>query len=311
MANRIDDAGHGGSDPGAVKNDQQEKVWTLEAAKYVNARLKELGIDSAMTRTSDVTLSQNERTNKVKKHAKCISHHYNAGGGAGVEFIHSIYSDGKFEKLLEEEFKKAGYPVRRTFTRMLASGKDYYYMHRDTGATRTTIVEYDFLDGPNFPKLKDKSYREGMYECVVKAVCRDEGVKYVAPEEKKKAEPKKEQVKSETIEKPKANLKVDGYWGPLTTKALQLYLGTPADSIISGQYNTATTRQISGVHYGKGGSTVIRALQKLIGAKVDGLIGPETVRKLQQYLGTRVDGVISRPSTMVKGLQRRLNKGNL
>ena len=54
---------------------------------------------------------------------------------------------------------------------------------------------------------------------------------------------------------------------------------------------------------------VIRALQKKLGVTVDGYIGPQTVRALQKYLGTPVDGVISKPSLMVKEMQKRLNEG--
>lgn len=177
MADWINDAGHGGKDPGAVSKGNTEKVYTLEAELYVHKRLKEHGINNDVTRSSDVTLDENPRVNKVKNYKYCLSHHFNAGGGTGVEFIHSIYSDGKFEAILAEEFKKAGYPVRRIFDRKGASG-DYYYMHRRTGSCRTTIIEYDFLDGANSEKIKNKKYREGMYECVVKAVCRQEGKTY-------------------------------------------------------------------------------------------------------------------------------------
>lgn len=176
----IDDAGHGGRDPGTSANGLVEKSLTLEAATYVNKRLKDHGIKSDMSRTSDVTLDETPRVNKVKQYKYCISHHYNAGGGNGVELIRSIYSDGKFENDIIAEFRKKGYPVRPTpvFTRKGSNGQDYYFMHRRTGACRTTIVEYDFLDGPNANKLKDKKYREGMYECVVRAVCKQEKVKY-------------------------------------------------------------------------------------------------------------------------------------
>jgi hypothetical protein len=51
-------------------------------------------------------------------------------------------------------------------------------MHRRTGAVQTTIIEYEFVDGDNSEKIKDKKYREGMYECVVRAVCRQEGISY-------------------------------------------------------------------------------------------------------------------------------------
>ncbi|MEH7381403.1 N-acetylmuramoyl-L-alanine amidase [Bacillus sp. JJ1533] len=183
----IQDAGHGGVDPGAVSHGNTEKIYTLEAALYVNKRLADHGISSDLTRTNDVTVGPNQRTAKVRKYRKCISHHFNAGGGAGAEFIHSIYADGKFEAILRDEFKKAGYPVRRTFIRKLDSGQDYYYMHRETGNCRTTILEYEFIDGANSEKIKNQAYRQGMYECAVRAICRDEGVTY------KPLKPKKEE----------------------------------------------------------------------------------------------------------------------
>ena len=188
MSKWVQDGGHGGVDGGASHNGIVEKNYTLEASLYVNKRLNELGISSNVTRTKDVSLPNNKRTSIVRNYDKCISHHFNAGGGTGVEAIHSIYSDGKFEKLIIDEFRKAGYPIRNRpiYIRTLPNNKsrDYYYMNRETGSTRTTILEYDFLDGKNSNKLKDKTYREGMYECVVKAICKEEKVKYVAPNTK-------------------------------------------------------------------------------------------------------------------------------
>ncbi len=174
----IQDAGHGGDDPGAVSHGNTEKEYTLEAALYVDKRLADHGIASDLTRSGDVTVGPNRRTTKVRNYRKCISHHFNAGGGTGAEFIHSIYSDGTFENRLMNEFKKAGFPVRRIFTRTNSNGQDYYYMHRETGNCRTTILEYEFVDGGNSEKIKNKTYREGMYECVVRAICQDEGVPY-------------------------------------------------------------------------------------------------------------------------------------
>src|SRR5690606_10564497 len=148
----INDAGHGGKDPGAVAKGNVEKEYRLEATLYINKRLAEHGIESGCSRYKDETLDENSRVAKVRNYKYCISHHYNAGGGTGAEFIHSIYSDGKFEKMLKEEFENAGYPVRRIFDRKGTNG-DYYYMHRRTGKCRTTIVEYDFVDGANSEKI--------------------------------------------------------------------------------------------------------------------------------------------------------------
>jgi N-acetylmuramoyl-L-alanine amidase len=214
MSDYLQDGGHGGIDPGANYNGNIEKVYTLEAALYVNKRLANHGISSGVTRYRDVTLEEDDRVSFVKRSGakRCLSHHFNGGGGKGVEFIRSIYSNGKFEKLLAEEFQKAGYPLRPNtiFIKQGKDGRDYYYMHRRTGSVQTTIIEYEFVDGDNSEKIKGKKYREGMYECVVKAVCREENVEYrplkpIVKETVKKETPKK-QVKL-TIETNDVNAK--------------------------------------------------------------------------------------------------------
>ncbi|WP_091485344.1 hypothetical protein [Gracilibacillus orientalis] len=60
---------------------------------------------------------------------------------------------------------------------------------------------------------------------------------------------------------------------------------------------------------GNKGNLVIKALQSKVGAKVDGLIGPNTIGSLQKFLDTPYDKVLSRPSMVVNALQRGLNKG--
>lgn len=191
----IQDGGHGGSDPGASFNGHVEKVYTLEAAAYVNRRLNELGIKSLMTRTTDVALDSVKRTNVVKQsNAKvCLSHHFNAGGGDGTETIHSINSDGKLATLIAKSIAAAGVKFRRVFSRKGTNG-DFYYMHRLTGSVQTVIVEYEFLDGPNNAKLKDKAFREKLYEATVKAVCEYENVTYKADASTGTVVPPKEDV---------------------------------------------------------------------------------------------------------------------
>ena len=80
------DAGHGGSDPGAVGNGIKEKDYTLLISKYMYDRFKKLGVPVSMTRTSDITLSPKARVKKIKgfygngKDVIVISNHLNAGG---------------------------------------------------------------------------------------------------------------------------------------------------------------------------------------------------------------------------------------
>ncbi len=109
----------------------------------------------------------------------------------------------------------------------------------------------------------------------------------------------------------KSNLTVDGKWGKSTTRALQKALNTPVDGIISKQPRNSVSQSLYGgtVQFGSGSSNVIVALQRKVGASADGKLGPATVRALQKYLGTVVDGVLSRPSLVVKEMQRRLNAG--
>jgi len=104
-------------------------------------------------------------------------------------------------------------------------------------------------------------------------------------------------------------LKIDGSFGPATTRRLQQVLGTPVDGVISGQYRNAVTENIHSVQFGTGGSLMVRAMQRRLSVGVDGYFGPITLRALQRRMGTPVTGAISRTnSAVVKALQRRLNQ---
>ena len=111
-----------------------------------------------------------------------------------------------------------------------------------------------------------------------------------------------------------AGIAVDGWWGPDTIRALQRTMGTTVDGVISGQppvNRTYVPRAGDGWEWStrEGGSTVIRALQRKIGADADGYFGPNSVKSLQRYLGVAVDGYCG-PDT-VTAFQRRLNAGGL
>lgn len=177
------DAGHGGKDSGTSGNGLVEKELTLEASLYQQERLQELGVSVSMTRTTDIFVDPNPRSQKVKaSNAKiCISNHFNSGGGEGVEAIHSLYANHDLATRIAEEIHKVGQPLRRVFNRKGNHG-DYYYMHRQTGSVETVIVEYGFLDNlKDVLRLRNKEYRERMYEAVVKATCAYLGVPYTAP----------------------------------------------------------------------------------------------------------------------------------
>ncbi len=109
-------------------------------------------------------------------------------------------------------------------------------------------------------------------------------------------------------------LVVDGQWGNVVTRRLQEYFDTAGkDGVISHQYKQACNQNIYAAQFDNTltGSNVIRALQKFLGVKPDGLCGRDTIIALQRHLGTTQDGVISPVSDMVKELQRRLNANKL
>lgn len=176
------DAGHGGDDPGAVGNGLVEKNLTLQISNYQYARFQALGIPAALTRTTDVTLTPSQRTKLVRDSGAkyCISNHINAGGGEGVEAIYSIFSSAKLATMLAQAVADCGMKFRRVFTRSGTGGKDYYFMHRETGSVETIILEYGFIDNAtDAQKLKDnwKEYAEA----VVKAFCVFLGMPYTPP----------------------------------------------------------------------------------------------------------------------------------
>ena len=89
------DAGHGGSDPGAVANGEEEKNFNLRAAQYMYQRLQELGIPSVIIRDTDESLSRDERVNRSleafcnNRNVILISNHINAGGGTSFYVVNS------------------------------------------------------------------------------------------------------------------------------------------------------------------------------------------------------------------------------
>lgn len=112
----------------------------------------------------------------------------------------------------------------------------------------------------------------------------------------------------------KNRIAVDGMWGSATTRRLQQIFRTTVDGVVSNQYamyrseNPGLTTGWDWQKKPAGSSELIRAIQKKTGAGVDGHIGPKTIRAMQKFFGTVQDGFISRPSDLVKAMQRWCNK---
>ena len=185
------DAGHGGSDPGASSNGIVEKDYTLKISEYINGRLNELGINSSLSRDSDISLNPEQRVKKIQdfygngSDVIVISNHLNAGGGDGAEIIYSLRNNNELSKKIAKELEIVGQNVRKYYQRRLPSNpsKDYYFIHRLTPDNESIIVEYGFVDSKgNDPDLIKNDW-EILAEAVVKAVADYIGADYIAPNE--------------------------------------------------------------------------------------------------------------------------------
>lgn len=182
----IVDAGHGGNDPGASANNIIEKDYTLKISKYMNDRLRELGVDSFLTRDSDETLSENNRVKRIKsltdlnKDVIIVSNHLNAGGGNGAEIIYALRNSDELSKKISNRFLESGQEVRKYYQRRLPSNpsKDYYYIMRDTPNAESIIVEYGFLDSSGNDVNQIKNNWKDLAEAVIHALTDYIGINY-------------------------------------------------------------------------------------------------------------------------------------
>lgn len=107
-------------------------------------------------------------------------------------------------------------------------------------------------------------------------------------------------------------LKVDGDFGYSSIRAAQKYFGTSQDGYISGQ-SKSNSKYHSGINssyiqYGSGGSSLVRAIQKKVGVKQDGDLGPNTIKGIQKLVGVKQDGYWGAGTS--KAFQTWLNKQN-
>lgn len=248
----IIDAGHGGTDPGAKGFGVNEKDWTLSISLYQYRRLKECGVDVALTRQSDVSLNPTQRIARIRnQYDLCVSNHWNAfnSQARGVETIHSIHAKADFARALAEKLAHTtGLPLRRVFTREIRKGVDYYYMHRLTGNTETVIVEYGFIDNQiDHQYYLDQAKFISAAEAVVECICIKVGVSYQPPIKK---------TALHTSEQP-ANV---------ITESLERFKGFRLESIHNGElrfYNKPSWSDDDVFGFMKKGQTFTEILDKL------------------------------------------------
>lgn len=175
------DAGHGGSDPGAVSGNTKEKDLTLQISEYMYQRFKEKGIPVAITRATDETVNPTERVNRIlnafgnREDVVVLSNHINSnvsGTSEGAEVIYALRNDKTLAQNILNALGKAGQKTRSVYQRRLPSdnSKDYYFIHRNTGITEPLIIEYGFINNSNdLNRIKNnyKRYVDAVVDAVI------------------------------------------------------------------------------------------------------------------------------------------------
>lgn len=179
------DAGHGGSDPGAVSGGVNEKDLTLMISQYMYQRFQEENIPVTLIRSTDETISPTERVRRIldaygnNPNVIVISNHINSnetGTAQGAEVIYALRNEDTLARNILDELTKEGQIARSFYQRRLPSNssKDYYFIHRDTGVTQPVIVEYGFINNPEDLRRIQENYRNYV-NAVVRAVIETEG----------------------------------------------------------------------------------------------------------------------------------------
>lgn len=102
------DAGHGGSDPGAVGNGLKEADLAKKVVEYATAYMEKSYIcDVYKDVTADSTHTISARSNKWKSDL-FVSVHFNAGGGDGYEALVYSSKNKKLGQVFEKYVKASG-----------------------------------------------------------------------------------------------------------------------------------------------------------------------------------------------------------
>jgi len=169
------DAGHGGTDSGAVGNGLREKDLTLNIVKKIGDMLKDYeGVEIIYTRTDDRFIELSERA-AIANRAKAdffLSVHINAGGGTGFEsYIYNGNVSTKtvaYQNVIHAEIMKAIGGVRDR-----GKKRANYAVLRLTNMP-AILTENLFIDNPrDAAKLKSDQFLQqiayGHVQGIVKA----------------------------------------------------------------------------------------------------------------------------------------------
>lgn len=275
-----------------VNEDRKVKTRVIELLRARGATVYDCTDDTSTTKNGNLsTIVTKCNSHKVDLD---VSIHLNAGGGHGVETWG--YSDNVKEigSRISSNVSKALNITNRGFK---ISTK--LYVLRKTHSP-SILIECCFVDSQ---EDKNKWNVDKCANAIVDALLNTTTTNVSKPTSKPTPKP--------SALAHRFNLTIDGKIGHDTVKALQSWLGTVQDGIVSGQSNKQKKYLIACVYSAwrfsdnPKGSLMVKALQKKLGCAIDGIIGKNTVMALQRLVGAKQDGYLG--AETAKALQRYLN----
>lgn len=265
--------GHGGSDSGAVGNGFKEKDLTLSIGKYCNERLKQYGIETKISRTTDCDSSINSKVaaSNAFKADVCMDIHINAGGGDGSEVYYShVSAPGK---KLAQSIVDATLAIRQNTrgikTKLDTDGTDYFGMIRMTDAP-AVLVECAFIDNAtDIQIINTEAKRKVFGYAIADGVAKYLGVKLPTA---KPTTPSKPTTATVKIEAP--NLKDYLKEGD---KSIAVYSYKQLLALLKKKGIIAQGVDNNEI-FGAGTKTATKQVQLAAGITTDGLAGPQTIR---------------------------------
>lgn len=260
--------GHGGYDSGAVGNGFKEKDLTLSIGKYCNERLKQYGIETKISRTTDCDSSIKSKVaaSNAFNADVCMDIHINSGGGDGSEVYYSHVSPNG--KKLAQSIVDATLAIRQNTrgikVRLDKDGTDYYGMIRETDAP-AVLVECAFIDNAtDIQIINTEAKRKAFGYAIADGVAKYLGVKMPSTSKPTTATVKFEAPNlKDYLKEGDRNLAVYSYKQHL---ALLEKKGIIAQGVDNNEI------------FGAGTRTATKQVQRAAGITVDGLAGPQTIR---------------------------------
>ena len=264
--------GHGGSDPGAVANGFKEKDLTLSIGKYCNERLKQYGIETKISRTTDIDSSINSKVAASNAFGAdvCMDIHINAGGGDGSEVYYSHVSPNgkKLAQLIVDAMSAIGQNTRGIKTKLDSNGNDYFGMIRMTDAP-AILVECAFIDNKtDIHIINTEAKRKIFGYAIADGVAKYLGVKLST-------------FKPTTSTTTNTAAKIDapdiGGYLKEGDKGVAVYAYKQLLAVLKAKGKISQGVDNNNI-FGAGTTTATKQVQKAAGITVDGIAGAQTLR---------------------------------